>query len=86
MLVVSVFTAVFLCASVSAQSHSPVGPDTRWTLSAVGDVIMTEQPVASGLQVFVDDRPAFRASPGAWEGQRAVVLDGTKDDQRSRDS
>ena len=39
----SVLTAVFLSTSVSAQSHSPIGPDTRWTLSAVGDVIMNRR-------------------------------------------
>ena len=34
---------VFLSPVVSAQSRSPVGPDTRWTLSAVGDVIMNRR-------------------------------------------
>ena len=45
LLLLSVLTIVSLSTSVSAQRHSPVGPDTRWTLSAVGDVIMNRRLV-----------------------------------------
>jgi poly-gamma-glutamate capsule biosynthesis protein CapA/YwtB (metallophosphatase superfamily) len=34
---------VFLSPALSAQSRSPVSPDSHWTLSAVGDVIMNRR-------------------------------------------
>lgn len=71
---------------VTVQLSDTCLPAEQVSTLTVGDVIVTEQPVAGGLEVLVEDRPVFRASPGAWEGQRAVILDGIKDDQRSRDS
>ena len=41
--VLGLAATVFLSPAVSAQSRSPVGPDSRWTLSAVGDVIMNRR-------------------------------------------
>jgi poly-gamma-glutamate capsule biosynthesis protein CapA/YwtB (metallophosphatase superfamily) len=34
---------VVLSSALGGQSHSPVGPGSRWTLSAVGDVIMNRR-------------------------------------------
>ena len=41
--VLGLAATVFLSPAVSAQSRSPVGPDTHWILSAVGDVIMNRR-------------------------------------------
>jgi poly-gamma-glutamate capsule biosynthesis protein CapA/YwtB (metallophosphatase superfamily) len=41
--VLGLAAAVVLSPDVSAQSRSPIGPDSRWTLSAVGDVIMNRR-------------------------------------------
>jgi flagellar motor switch protein FliM len=40
----------------------------------VGDVIMTEQPVGGGLSVYVEGRPMFFGSPGAYKGHKAVQI------------
>lgn len=41
--VLGLAAAAVLSPDVSAQSRSPIGPDSRWTLSAVGDVIMNRR-------------------------------------------
>ena len=60
---------VFLSPVVSAQSRSPVGPDTRWTLSAVGDVIMNrrlEQFDHPGDPAFHEMANIIRATDAAF--------------------
>ena len=41
---------------LTSQSRSPIGPETRWTLAAVGDVIMNRRII----QYDHDGDPAFR--------------------------
>ena len=41
---------------------------------AVGDVILTEQDVAKGLTVLVEDRPMFVAQPGLLKGHKAIEI------------
>ncbi len=41
---------------------------------AVGDIIMTEQPVEGGLSISVEGRPMFFGSPGAYKGRKAVQI------------
>ena len=41
--VLSLAATVLLSPALNAQSRSPVGPESRWTLSAVGDVIMNRR-------------------------------------------
>ncbi len=41
---------------------------------AVGDIIMTEQPKESDLQVLVEGRPLFAASAGTMKGHRAIRI------------
>lgn len=41
---------------------------------AVGDIIMTEQPKESDLQVLVEGRPLFSASAGMVKGHRAIRI------------
>ena len=60
---------VLLSPVVSAQSRSPVGPDTHWTLSAVGDVIMNrrlEQFDHPGDPGFHDMANIIRATDAAF--------------------
>ena len=44
-----------LWSEARAQTRSPIGSDTRWTLAAVGDVIMNRRTAPL-------DHPAIRAS------------------------
>ena len=41
---------------------------------AVGDVILTEQDVSSGLTVLVEERPMFTAHPGLLKGHKAIEV------------
>jgi len=41
--VIDLATSVIFSQALGAQSSSPIGPDSRWTLSFVGDVIMNRR-------------------------------------------
>ena len=43
---------------------------------SIGDIVTTDTPVATALEVAIQDVPKFIARPGAFKGKKAIRVDG----------